>query len=290
MKNLVKSSLTFVFFFFVLGCDNEPSKSSDIKVEKDAVEKKEVKADSLSYDDLVNLKNQNWDSRKYSDDGYYSYVYHNDSLIFVEQKLCDQDGYPVDGVYGLYFQPFEKNPCYYTWFSAESFLSQKEKPEFVAKLKQNKIIEILTDTDLREFSIGEEINDNFDLTAFSFRKSQENELEERKENVSLENSLIVGNFEISQQDLPRRMDWLEANQACRALGNGWHLPTKQEVQTIIYSNKHRINDFIDKYYWSSEEGNSELGWIFRCTEANEHDGYNPKNNKYFVRAVRNLKR
>ena len=49
-----------------------------------------------------------------------------------------------------------------------------------------------------------------------------------------------------------------------------------------------INDFIDKHYWSSEEGNSELGWIFRCTEANEFDGYNPKYNKYFVRAVRTI--
>jgi hypothetical protein len=276
MNTCLQLLLAIIFMFFVVGCDFNSSKKNELNTDNEEI------VDSLSFEELVELKNQNWETRLRSDDGYYSYVYNNDSLIFVEQNLCDEDGYPVDGVYGLYFQPFEEKPCYYTWFSAENYFSENQQPEFVAKLKDNKIIEILTDTDLRDYAIGEEVNDNFDLSSLDLKKSKV------KESESNENTLLVGNFEISQKDLPKKLNWLEANQACQALGNGWRLPSKQEVETFMYSNKHRINDFIDKYYWSSEEGNSELGWIFRCTDANEFDGYNPKNNKYFVRAVRTI--
>lgn len=276
MKTFLPSFVAILSLFFIVGCDFQSSKTNDLNSENEEID------DTLLFKELVELKNQNWETRLRSDDGYYSYVYNNDSLIFVEQNLCDEDGYPVDGVYGLYFQPFEEKPCYYTWFSAENYFSENQQPEFVAKLKDNKIIEILTDTDLRDYAIGEEVNDNFDLSSLDLKKSKV------KESESNENTLLVGNFEISQKDLPKKLNWLEAHQACQALGNGWRLPTKQEVETIMYSNKRRINDFLDKHYWSSEEGNSELGWIFRCTEANEFDGYNPKYNKYFVRAVRTI--
>jgi hypothetical protein len=164
MKTFLPSFVAIISLFFVVGCDLQSSQTADLNTEIDAI------ADTLSYQELVELKNQNWEVRLRSDDGYYSYAYNNDSLIFVEQKLCDEEGYPVDGVYGLYFQPFEEIPCYYTWFSADNYFSENQQPDFVAKLKDNKIIEILTDTDLRDFSLGEEVNDNFDLTSFKTYK------------------------------------------------------------------------------------------------------------------------
>ena len=47
-----------------------------------------------------------------------------------------------------------------------------------------------------------------------------------------------------------KMTWSEAKQYCSGLGNGWYLPSKQELYQL-YVNKVGIGGFSDDFYWSS---------------------------------------
>ena len=54
-------------------------------------------------------------------------------------------------------------------------------------------------------------------------------------------------FEIAKKDFPNQMSWYDAKKACADLGNGWRLPTKDEV-ILIYENKDKIGGFAVIYY------------------------------------------
>jgi hypothetical protein len=183
MKTFLPSFVLFLSLFFIVGCDFQSSKTNDLNSEK-----KEI-VDSLSFEELVELKDQNWETRLRSDNGYYSYVYNNDSLIFVEQKLCDQEGYPVDGIYGLYFQPFEETPCYYTWFSAENYFSENQEPDFVARIKDYKISAIMSDKMVRSWQSGDDIREDIDLDRLIGGNSKKNKNNKTTERVEAKASL-----------------------------------------------------------------------------------------------------
>ena len=70
-------------------------------------------------------------------------------------------------------------------------------------------------------------------------------------NSSSSNSTVkIGNLEVQTKDLGEML-WQEAVEACAALGNGWRLPTKEEL-TILHQNKDKIGGFAEgNYYWSS---------------------------------------
>lgn len=62
-----------------------------------------------------------------------------------------------------------------------------------------------------------------------------------------------------------RMTWDDAMSACNNLElNGysdWHLPTKEELNTL-YQNKDRVGGFADNDgYWSSTEGDDYYAWV-----------------------------
>ena len=62
----------------------------------------------------------------------------------------------------------------------------------------------------------------------------------------------VGNLLVAQNDFPKLMNWVDAKRACAALGKGWRLPTKAELN-ILYQNKDKIGGFAVIIYWSSTE-------------------------------------
>ena len=65
-------------------------------------------------------------------------------------------------------------------------------------------------------------------------------------------TITIGNLEIMTTDLGR-MDWQKAMDACEALGNGWRLPNKEELN-MLYQNKDNIGGFANhplSGYWSS---------------------------------------
>jgi formylglycine-generating enzyme required for sulfatase activity len=91
------------------------------------------------------------------------------------------------------------------------------------------------------------------------------------------------------------MDWNEAKNACEKLGEGWRLPTKDELD-IIYKNRALIGgfgklqpDYEQTFYWSSSllaDGNNNYYYIHLITEF--HTTVMDKNEALSVRAVRTI--
>tara|TARA_B110000285_G_scaffold230364_1_gene296832 strand:- start:445 stop:1362 length:918 start_codon:yes stop_codon:yes gene_type:complete len=72
-------------------------------------------------------------------------------------------------------------------------------------------------------------------------------------------TIKIGNLEVMTEDLGE-MKWGEAMDACETLGDGWRLPTKDELN-ISYKNKEKIGGFTDYTYWSSTDRGSFIAWI-----------------------------
>ena len=64
----------------------------------------------------------------------------------------------------------------------------------------------------------------------------------------------IGRFEIAQFDFSKYMYWDQANNACKGLGIGWRVPTKNELK-VLYSNKSKIKigGYSYNYYWGNNE-------------------------------------
>jgi hypothetical protein len=72
----------------------------------------------------------------------------------------------------------------------------------------------------------------------------------------------IGNLLVAENDFPIGMMWDDANKACRSLGKGWRLPTKNEFN-ILYKNREKIGGFRDDIYWSSTEYDNSYLWFQR---------------------------
>ena len=68
----------------------------------------------------------------------------------------------------------------------------------------------------------------------------------------------IGNLEIAQNNFPNKMNWEDAQKACADLGEGWRLPTKEELN-VMFLNRAEIGDFAGAY-WSSTEDNNNQSW------------------------------
>jgi len=105
------------------------------------------------------------------------------------------------------------------------------------------------------------------------------------------NSIKIGNLEVAHDDLWVNMNWEDAKKSCIDLGEGWRLPSKEEL-IILYENKDKIGGFADSYsnkygYWSSTEGENNEAWIAAFFWGRE-DGFGSKNLRCNVRAVRSI--
>lgn len=94
----------------------------------------------------------------------------------------------------------------------------------------------------------------------------------------------IGNLEVAQNDFPKEMKWEDAKKACEKLGEGWSLPTKEELN-ILYQNKDKIGSFKDGYYWSDTQYGvySAASYQRFINGVQDYDGMDAS---YYVRAVR----
>lgn len=88
-----------------------------------------------------------------------------------------------------------------------------------------------------------------------------------------------------------KMDWNSAVSACRNLGNGWRLPSKEEllaiykVESTLNSTLAAVGDEVPEgFHWSSTEYSSDSAWLVNVI--NGYTNYRTKYDYYrYVRAV-----
>lgn len=97
-------------------------------------------------------------------------------------------------------------------------------------------------------------------------------------------TIKIGSLEILTEDLGK-MTWEDAKRACADLGDGWRLPTKDELN-IISENKEKIGGFADMYYWSSAEFDLSGVWTQGFPNGIQNGDY--KNDYGYARAVRDF--
>ena len=98
------------------------------------------------------------------------------------------------------------------------------------------------------------------------------------------NPIKIKNLEFAEKDFPDSMNWNDAEKVCTELGNGWRLPNVNELNTL-FQNINKISGFVEKYYWSSTEGDTkDLMWQQNFYTGRQRENY--KTLYGYVRAVR----
>ena len=121
-------------------------------------------------------------------------------------------------------------------------------------------------------------------------REQSAALEPPKSNTDYKNiigkPIKIGNIEVAQYDFPDgRMDWNDAKKACADLGEGWKLPSKDELNTL-YQNSYEIGGFKNSSYWSSTQLDVNGAWYQFFFDGDQN--YNGKYATEYVRAIRAL--
>jgi len=99
--------------------------------------------------------------------------------------------------------------------------------------------------------------------------------------ILLEDRKSINGLEVSHN--LGSMNWHEAKIACKKLGLGWRLPTKDELN-MLYENKEEIGGFANVNYWSSTEYGNASAW--KQSFGSGFQNFNFKASLNYVRAVR----
>ena len=97
---------------------------------------------------------------------------------------------------------------------------------------------------------------------------------------------IDGKLIVSMKDLEGVFTWDEAREEVKKLGEGWRLPTKEELN-LMYLHKDKIGGFVESYYWSSTEYGANGAWRQGFGSGNQYRFYKLFTS-FYVRAVRSI--
>jgi len=106
-------------------------------------------------------------------------------------------------------------------------------------------------------------------------------------------TIIIDNLEWQAKDDGNKRTWEDSIIYAITIGDGWRLPTIEELISIIdftvYMPACKIKSCRSSYYWSSSPyaGNSYYAWIANFYYG--HVCYYYKDNRYYVRCVRELR-
>lgn len=98
--------------------------------------------------------------------------------------------------------------------------------------------------------------------------------------------ITIGNLVVAKNDFPLKMNWSDAKKVCANLGDGWRLPTKNEL-IILYQNKSIIGGFNDSNYWTLSEYDGLNAWKQNFLNSSKNEYL--KSNALAVRAIKNIK-
>jgi len=104
---------------------------------------------------------------------------------------------------------------------------------------------------------------------------------EKTEPIILEQHL---KFEVYPKDLGQH-NWEDAKKICEELGDGWRLPTKEELN-LMWLNRESIGGFAAASYWSSSCYNNNIAWFQHFYNGLQNFDFKLTTN--YVRAVRAL--
>ena len=126
-------------------------------------------------------------------------------------------------------------------------------------------------------------------TASDKRFYSDSELKELTKAVNIIGKPIqIGNLLVAQNEFPIKSGWNSAKSACIGLGNGWRLPTKDELY-ILYQNRNILRNFSKYGYWSSTEGSvAEVAYYQDFTNGLTKPSISNKLSTWGVRAVKSL--
>lgn len=97
---------------------------------------------------------------------------------------------------------------------------------------------------------------------------------------------LTPHLEVYHKDCEGILNWFKAADFCKNLGEGWRLPTKEELN-LLYLHKDKIGGFVEASYWSSTEASAYDAWRQNFINGNQfNDGKN--GTSYYVRAVRSI--
>jgi hypothetical protein len=82
----------------------------------------------------------------------------------------------------------------------------------------------------------------------------------------------IGNLEWQSDISPKKMTWREAKDYAASFGDGWRLPTRNELLTLVDDTKYNpacsaFPDCPSEYFWTSTPwaGSSSLAWFVDFT-------------------------
>lgn len=100
---------------------------------------------------------------------------------------------------------------------------------------------------------------------------------------------IITMLEVAEADLPGVYSWSNAVKACAKLGEGWCLPTKDELnQMYVNLKQQNRGGFGSVWYWSSSQYDTDYAWVQRFSDGSQYAGN--KGGDLGVRAVRVVKK
>ena len=128
-------------------------------------------------------------------------------------------------------------------------------------------------------------------TTFTITAETQEELSKLQALICGLNGLILTSdngeqIEVYPKNLDGAYSWNDAIAACEALGDGWHLPTKEELN-LLFSNKEKIDGFKEGDYWSCSEDSTAYAWSqYWASGAPGYQVNYVKTHAGYVRAVR----
>ena len=85
------------------------------------------------------------------------------------------------------------------------------------------------------------------------------------------------------KDETKKATWREAQRLAIAHGQSWRLPIRDELR-LLYAQRNVVGGFVNDYYWSSTENDSNTAFLQNFTNGNQYK--HNKNTTLPVRAVR----
>ncbi len=109
---------------------------------------------------------------------------------------------------------------------------------------------------------------------------------QNKKNIGNVNAdeIKVGDLIVKRHDAGK-MSWDDAIITCEKIGEGWRLPTKQEM-AVLYKKKEVIGGFEKDGYWSGFSIDGHLAFVQSFYK--NINGPNAKHDLLFVRPVKSL--